>query len=505
MNASTPGTTDFAEIRYYNKELTQTEITALYQNPFGVDSKGLTEGNMGGWTIASDAIHSGTKVADTIPAAAGAITIGSSGYIGAQKFQLTTAGNAIFSGSISIADATMGQLTQSRGFDDFFQVEGGIDGGFRLQAKATAFAGGATFQEFGSAIGTASAGTSVLCVLKGTKVITQRGEINIEDTKESDLIKVYDWFTKEWGYSPIDKILNRVTKEGWSHIKTKKGYELKCSNSHLLYHPDYPKCAIAADKLGVGGQLYIVENDKIVEDYIESIEVYDEPVEVWNYELKLTHNYISNGILSHNGLPKEPFTAPHLHIKRNDVEIETGDLVKLDDNNELVKVSDSKDTSVIGILWQKVEILQEQISLLNKMKEVAGEESVDLTNELYRDSLNNLIPENERDSKSLWAVAAIGDTRDYDSNLNGMKICNQNGEVKMGDLICSSDNSGYAMRQSDEYVVVGFDCDVDSSLDRPIYEKRQNLCSHTIGKVMQDVEFDENGNAENVYAYLYCG
>ena len=105
----------------------------------------------------------------------------------------------------------------------------------------------------------------------------------------------------------------------------------------------------------------------------------------------------------------------------------------------------------------------------------------------------------------MWAVAAIGDTRDYDSNLNGMKICNQNGEVKMGDLICSSDNSGYAMRQSDEYVVVGFDCDVDSSLDRPIYEKRQNLCSHTIGKVMQDVEFDENGNAENVYAYLYCG
>ena len=98
-------------------------------------------------------------------------------------------------------------------------------------------------------------------------------------------------------------------------------------------------------------------------------------------------------------------------------------MVKLDDNNELVKVSDSKDTSVIGILWQKVEILQDQISLLNKMKEVAGEESVDLTNELYRDSLNNLIPENERDSKSLWAVAAIGDTRDYDSNLNGMIIC----------------------------------------------------------------------------------
>ena len=57
-------------------------------------------------------------------------------------------------------------------------------------------------------------------------VVGSEFKINIEDTKGDDIIKVYDWSKKEWGWSPIDKILNRVTKEGWSHIKTEKGYEL---------------------------------------------------------------------------------------------------------------------------------------------------------------------------------------------------------------------------------------------------------------------------------------
>ena len=55
----------------------------------------------------------------------------------------------------------------------------------------------------------------------------------------------------------------------------------------------------------------MVKNDKIVEDYIEEIKTYDEPIQVWNYELEYTHNYISNGVLSHNALPKLFFTGFH--------------------------------------------------------------------------------------------------------------------------------------------------------------------------------------------------
>merc|ERR1711964_498953 len=59
------------------------------------------------------------------------------------------------------------------------------------------------------------------------------------------------------------------------------------------------------DKLGIGGQLYIVKNQKIIQDKIKSIQKYDENVIVWNYELNKVHNYISNGILSHNARTKQ--------------------------------------------------------------------------------------------------------------------------------------------------------------------------------------------------------
>ena len=48
-------------------------------------------------------------------------------------------------------------------------------------------------------------------------------------------------------------------------------------------------------------------------------------------------------------------------------------------------------------------------------------------------------------------------------------------------------------------MVVGFED------DKPIYEERQIQCSYTIGKVMEDVEFDEDGKAKDIYGYLYCG
>ena len=83
--------------------------------------------------------------------------------------------------------------------DDFFEVTA-----VGLQAKAYAYAGGATFTEYAEAIETASAGSGgVDCVLPGTKVITKRGEINIEDTKEDDLIFVFDFAEETFDYSPI--------------------------------------------------------------------------------------------------------------------------------------------------------------------------------------------------------------------------------------------------------------------------------------------------------------
>ena len=244
---------------------------------------------IGGFKFDDSSMYSGTKKGNptaTSPFTAdgGSTTFSGDGYIAAPSFSIAQSGDAFFKGKV-LEEALVESDT------DTFQVFSGTNTSFVRD------------------IGQAASDST--CVLPGTKIITKRGEINIEDTLEDDLIKVYDWKKQEWDYSPIDKILNRVTKEGWSHIKTEKGYELKCSNSHLLYHLDYPNHAIKTDELGIGGQLYVVENGEIIEDLIKDIIVYDEPEEVWNYELEYTHNYISNGILSHNALPKTFFTGFH--------------------------------------------------------------------------------------------------------------------------------------------------------------------------------------------------
>ena len=316
------------------------------------------------------------------------------------------------------------------------------------------------------------------------------------------MIRVYDWKKQEWDYSSIDKILNRVTKEGWSHITTERGYELKCSNSHLLYHPEYPGHAIKTDELGIGGQLYVIEDEKIIKDYIESIEVYNEPIEVWNYELEFTHNYISNGILSHNLLPKF-FTGTHQYFVTSSTDITMGDAVKLDSNGYLVKTTSEKDSSCVGIAIDLVENI-----ISSSLNDTSRGFITSISSSLAKDSFGNL---NSDDKYKTMKVASLGDSRETQTQtsgstvitgsilLNGFKICNQNGLVSKGDLLCTSDTAGYLMKQPSEYVVTSFSASV------PQYEERQNINSFTVGKVIESCSFDSNGKVEGVYGYLYCG
>ena len=149
----------------------------------------------------------------------------------------------------------------------------------------------------------------------------------------------------------------------------------------------------------------IFENNKIVEDKINFIQVYDEPVEVWNYELEFTHNYITNGILSHNAVTK-PFTAGHRYFSSET--LEKGDLVKLNENNEIIKTTEQKDTSVLGIVWY--EFCSDSFG-------VDGDAALNSDKDIYkRDSLGKVYNDDEMKTKKLWNIAAIGDTRFVDTN-----------------------------------------------------------------------------------------
>ena len=187
-------------------------------------------------------------------------------------------------------------------------------------------------------------------------------------------------------------------------------------------------------------------------------------------------------------------TLSHRYVKRNDVSIESGDLVKLDQNNELVKADSAKDTGIVGILWEMVDYSIKP----HKLDKYLKEERVFVEKDHhYRDSFGVKLAEADRGTKSLWTVAALGDS--VEGSLLGMKICNQNGDVAIGDLLCSSDTPGYLMKQPVEYAVVDI---VDGV---PQYEERQVINSFTVGKCMSSVNFDGNGKAEGVYGYLYCG
>ena len=119
------------------------------------------------------------------------------------------------------------------------------------------------------------------------------------------------------------------------------------------------------------------------------------------------------------------------------------------------------------------------------------------------------MPEEDRETKKIMCVAAIGDTRNYaytddehydDELLLGFKICNQNGDVKKGDLLCSSDVPGYLMKQSEEYSITKF-----NDKEEPVYASKQSITNITVGKSMEDVAFDSDGKAEGIYGYIYCG
>ena len=181
-------------------------------------------------------------------------------------------------------------------------------------------------------------------------------------------------------------------------------------------------------------------------------------------------------------------TLSHSYVMHQDSDIQKGELVKLDDNNEIVRADTKEDPAIIGILWM----------------DKTGLDSVK-----FLDSLNNILPKEERDTKKIVRVASIGDTRNYayEDNDNyenelllGCKVCNQNGDIKKGDLLCSSDVPGYLMKQPVQYIVTGF-----NDKNEPIYESKQVIANITVGKSMEDVTYDSDGKAENVYGYLYCG
>jgi len=83
-------------------------------------------------------------------------------------------------------------------------------------------------------------------------------------------------------------------------------------------------------------------------------------------------------------------------------------------------------------------------------------------------------------------VASVGDSQDWNKivthYLTGFKVCNENGAIASGDLLCSANKTGYLMKQDGTAIT-----------------------TETVGKSMDDVTFESDGTATGIYGFLYCG
>jgi hypothetical protein len=83
-------------------------------------------------------------------------------------------------------------------------------------------------------------------------------------------------------------------------------------------------------------------------------------------------------------------------------------------------------------------------------------------------------------------LACLGDSQDWnktvDHYLTGFKVCNENGAISSGDLLSSANKDGYLKKQDGTTITTA-----------------------TVGKSLDDVTFDSDGNATGIYGFIYSG
>ena len=145
------------------------------------------------------------------------------------------------------------------------------------------------------------------------------------------------------------------------------------------------------------------------------------------------------------------FTGLHNYIAEDSSGLSVGDVVGLV-NNRLVHLG-ANSTTAVGILASPT----------------------------YDDHVRTSLGETELpEDCTVYYTASVGDSRA--KGCTGFNVCNENGDIQPGDLLVTSSTPGYLMKQDDDI-----------------------MRSKTVGKAMEAVTFDDNGQATGVYGFIYCG
>ena len=132
-----------------------------------------------------------------------------------------------------------------------------------------------------------------ICFLGGTKVLTDKGEKNIEDITKDDQVISYNPETKSLVNS---KVIATISKDASSYYKINN--KVSATGNHIFILDDGSKKPV--DKLQIGDTLATKTGTEI----ITSINKIDENVSVYDITIDGSHLFYANDYLVHNaGLP----------------------------------------------------------------------------------------------------------------------------------------------------------------------------------------------------------
>lgn len=167
-----------------------------------------------------------------------------------------------------------------------------------------------------------------------------------------------------------------------------------------------------------------------------------------------SHDLTINALGQVQRAQSNQFTGVHLY--KSNVELPLGSAVILTVSGEIAIASESNSNQCVGL------VVREYLDPVNSAQDSLGNQH-----------------EPDRDYK-LYQVAAVGDSRH--KGCQGFNVCNENGDIQPGDLLVTSSTPGYLMKQEDDIIR-----------------------AKTVGKAMESVTFDDNGQATGVYGFIYCG
>lgn len=135
------------------------------------------------------------------------------------------------------------------------------------------------------------------CVEKGTKISLFDGSLkNIEDIVVGDKVLSLNEKTLKITSDVVSRVWKTEKKEVY-HLKTKRGMEFRAAGTHpILTNNGWKQIKdISPDDFIAG-----IENSDIYWDQVEKVENTGVQVEMYDIEVENNHNYIANGIVSHN-------------------------------------------------------------------------------------------------------------------------------------------------------------------------------------------------------------